>query len=150
MSTSPGIMGVAVEAIEYYLPSNIEDGATLKKEKPDWSIDDIELKTGISTRYISNEGETALDLAVFSAEKLFTRAVDRKKINSLIFVTQSPDYVLPASACIIQERLGLNIKCLAFDVNQGCSGFVYGLAVGASLIESGIVDNALLLCGETY
>jgi 3-oxoacyl-[acyl-carrier-protein] synthase III len=143
-------MRVEIERIEYYLPSNVEDAAALKTDNPDWRIDDVEKKTGISKRYISSKGETCLDLAAQSAEKLFSSGVERAGITALIFVTQSPDYALPTSACILQNRLGLKASCLSFDMNLGCSGFVYGLAVSGSLIESGVTKNVLFLCGDTY
>jgi 3-oxoacyl-[acyl-carrier-protein] synthase-3 len=143
-------MKSVIANIEYYLPTHIEDGNDLSTDNPEWRISDIEDKTGIKKRHISATNETASDLAVFAAEKLFHNGVKRETIDCLIFVTQSPDYVLPATACIIHERLGLNNSCLAFDVNQGCSGFVVGLGLASSVIESNIAKNVLLLCGETY
>jgi len=65
-------------------------------------------------------------------------------------VTQSPDYVLPTSACILQDRLGLSKKCMAFDINLGCSGFIYALSIVGSLIESGVAKKGLILCSDTY
>lgn len=143
-------MKVVINAIEYYLPPNIEDGSNLKHDNPDWRIEEIELKTGIRTRYISSPDVTATDMAVFAAKKLIDSKVDIEDIDFLIFVTQSPDYFLPSSACLIQDRLGLKKSCVSFDVNLGCSGFVYGLAVGGSMIESGVTKNGLLICSDTY
>lgn len=145
-----GIASVTIEAVEYYLPQIVENGAVLKEENPEWSILDIEGKTGISNRYISAMDETALDMAVKAAERIFLKGVDRQAIGVLIFVTQSPDYVLPTSACIIQDQLGLSRSCIAFDINKGCSGFIYGLALGSALMTAGFADKVLLLCGETY
>lgn len=145
-----GMANVAIESVEYYLPQIIETGSTLKEQNPEWSIHDIENKTGISTRYISAPDETALDMAVKAAEKLFLQQIDRQSIGALIFVTQSSDYVLPTSACIIQDRLGLSRSCISFDVNQGCSGFVYGLALSSALVTAGFANKVLLLCAETY
>ena len=82
--------------------------------------------------------------------ELFDQGVDRSSIGALLFVTQSPDYFLPTTACLLQDRLGLPKHALAFDINLGCSGFVYGLGVAASLINSGLAENVLLLCGDTY
>jgi len=89
-------------------------------------------------------------MAASAANDLFDRGVDPTEIGALIFVTQSPDYVLPTTACLLQDRLGLAKSCMAFDINQGCSGFVYGLGVGTSLISSGFAKKVLLLCGDTY
>lgn len=143
-------MKIAIKANEYYLPPKTEDGSALKKDNPDWSIKDIEEKTGIYLRHISGPKETATDMAVIAAEKLFATGVHKNNIDSLILITQSPDYVLPTSACILQERLGLSKSCMAFDVNLGCSGFIYGLAIAGSLIEKGLAKEALLICSETY
>lgn len=143
-------MKVAINAIEYYLPSKTEDGACLKEENPDWRIDDIETKTGIQIRHISASDETAADMAVHAAKKLLNSKVNSGEVDFLIFVTQSPDYLLPTSACLLQDRLGLKKSCMAFDVNLGCSGFVYGLAMGSALIESGIAKGGLLICSDTY
>ena len=73
-----------------------------------------------------------------------------KEIDLLIFITQSPDYILPTSACIIQDNLNLSNDCMAFDINQGCSGFVYGLSVAGSLIESKIASKALVIYADSY
>jgi len=143
-------MKVAINAIEYYLPSKTEDGSNLKEQNPDWRIDDIQAKTGINIRRISAPNETAADMAVLAAEKLLYSKVDIEDVDFLVFVTQSPDYLLPTSACILQDRLGLKKSCMAFDVNLGCSGFVYGLAIGGALIEAGIARSGLLICSDTY
>lgn len=143
-------MKVAINAIEYYLPSKTEDGACLKEENPDWRIDDIEAKTGIQIRHISASDETATDMAVHAAKKLLDSRVNSNEIDFIIFVTQSPDYLLPTSACLLQDLLGVKKSCMAFDMNLGCSGFIYGLAMGGALIESGIAKGGLLICSDTY
>ena len=143
-------MKVEIAGIAYYLPERIERSSDLKRDNPDWRTHDIESKTGVLQRHIAASDQTAADLAVEAALKLFDSGVSRQSIDGLIFVTQSPDYTLPTTACIIQARLELPTTCLAFDVNQGCSGYVYGLAIGGSLIETGIAKRVLLLCGETY
>ncbi|MES2330091.1 MAG: ketoacyl-ACP synthase III [Bacteroidota bacterium] len=143
-------MKAAISRIEYYLPLKTETAADLLHDNPDWRTEDIEKKTGIKKRYISASTETAVDMAVKAAVKLFATEEEKNAIDCLILVTQSPDYVLPASACIVQEQLGLKKNCLGFDVNQGCSGFIVGLALAASLVESKTAGTVLLLCSETY
>lgn len=143
-------MKVEIKAIEYYLPSQAEDGSVLKNDNPDWRVEEIEQKTGISIRYIAGPQQTAVDMAVLAAQKLFVPGVSKEEIDFLIFITQSPDYVLPTSACILQDILGLKKSCMAFDVNLGCSGFVYGLAMGGALCEAGLGKKGLLICSETY
>lgn len=140
-----------IAAIEYELPSQSLSNEDLAKAFPEWDVDKIFGKTGIHDRRIVAEGECASDLAVRACEKLFSSGtVERSAIDCLILCTQSPDYVLPATACILQHRLGLSTKCAAFDYNQGCSGFVYGLGIAKGLIETGQVKNVLLITAETY
>lgn len=143
-------MKVSIKAVEYYLPPKTEDGSTLKKDNPDWRIEDIEKKTGVQMRHIADPEQTATDMAELAAGKLFAVGIPKENIDFLVLVTQSPDYTLPTSACILQDRLGLPKSCLAFDVNLGCSGFIYGLAIGGSLIEAGLARRGLLCCSETY
>lgn len=143
-------MKVLIKAIEYYLPPQIEDGAVLKNDNPDWRIEDVEKKTGVFKRHIAARDQTATDMAVLAAEKLLSNNVAKDQIDFIILVTQSPDYTLPTSACMVQDRLGIKKECAAFDINLGCSGFIYGLAVGGSLIETRVAKTGLLLCSETY
>lgn len=143
-------MKAIIKAIETYLPPNVEDGNTLKKDNPTWCVEDIEEKTGIFLRYISGPDQTTMDMAELAIKKLFKSGVPKEDIDFLILVTQSPEYVLPTSACILQDRLGLKTSCMAFDVNLGCSGFIYGLAIGSSLIEGGLAKKGLLVCSEKY
>ncbi|KPX18554.1 3-oxoacyl-ACP synthase [Pseudomonas syringae pv. delphinii] len=137
--------------IEYELPVHSLDNETLAREFPEWDVDKIFAKTGIGERHIIDENETASDLAYRACEKLFLKGdIQRDEIDALIYCTQSPDYVLPATACILQHRLQLPTTCAAFDFNQGCSGFIYGLGIAKGLIESGQCKNVLLVTAETY
>lgn len=141
-----------LQAIEYYLPHQIQDNEYLVANMMlDWSPEDIFAKTGIARRHISQGDETAVDMGVIAAKKLFASgACKTEDIDFLLFCTQSPDYFLPASACIIHQKLGLKNDCGALDYNQGCSGFIYGLSMSKALIESGIAKNVLLITSETY
>ncbi len=143
-------MKVAITALEYYLPQSVEDNAALAVDNPDWPMAAIEEKIGIKSRHVAAAEETAADMAVSAAEKLFAGGVDKETVDFVILVTQSPDYALPTSACLVQDRLGLKKNCMAFDVNLGCSGFVYGLGLGGSMIESGLASGGLVVCSETY
>lgn len=107
-------------------------------------------KTGIMARHIAAEDETAADLAVRAAEKLFAAGVERSQVDFVLLCTQSPDYYLPTTACILQERLGLSKSCGALDFNLGCSGYIYGLGIAKGLIETGQARCVLLLTAETY
>jgi len=108
-------------------------------------------KTGITERHISAEDECASDLGCKAAQKLFQSGqCDPEDIDFLLFCTQTPDHLLPATACLVQERLGLKTNCGALDFSLGCSGFVYGLALAKGLIETGTASNVLLITAETY
>ena len=124
----------------------------LVAEFPEWTVEKIANKVGVNRRHIASEDTTASDLAVKAAEKLFSQypQIKREEIDFVLLCTQSPDYFLPSSACIIQHRLGIPTECGAFDFNLGCSGYVYGLAVAKGLICGGIARNILLLTAETY
>lgn len=144
-------MEVFIKDLAYYLPPGIVTNEELVEDFPEWSVVKIADKVGVSERRVASANETATDLAVMAAEKLFAKGyVTREKIDFVLFCTQSPDYKLPSSACIIQDRLGLSTQCGAFDFNLGCSGYEYGLAVSKGLIVGGIARNVLLLMGETY
>lgn len=106
--------------------------------------------TGVNHRYISKPTQTSSDLCYVSAEALFSKfGWDKSTVDALIFVSQTPDYRLPATACVLHERLGLEKDCIAFDVNLGCSGYVYGLQIAGSLLQSENIKRVLLLCGDT-
>lgn len=144
-------MNAYIKDIAYYLPEHIVSNDELVAEFPEWSVEKIADKVGVDERRVSALDETASDLAVKAAESLFARGTaSREDIDFVLFCTQSPDYKLPSSACIIQDRLGLRTGCGAFDFNLGCSGYEYGLAVSKGLIAGGIARNILLLMGETY
>ena len=137
--------------IAVYLPQRIETNDQLQAEHPNWDLSIIGEKTGIMQRHVAGPGETASDLAVAASEKLFADYdIDRQSIDFVLLCTQTPDYPLPTSACLIQDRLGLPAQCGALDYNLGCSGFVYGLAMADGLIQSSVANNILLLTAETY
>lgn len=145
-------MKTYIKAISYFLPENVVTNEELVAEFPEWTVEKIANKVGVNRRHIASEDTTASDLAVKAAEKLFSQypQIKREEIDFVLLCTQSPDYFLPSSACIIQHRLGIPTECGAFDFNLGCSGYVYGLAVAKGLICGGIARNILLLTAETY
>ncbi len=142
-------MGVKITQVEYFLPKKLLTNEDLEKEFTDLSVRKIEQKVGIKKRHIAGENETSLDLAINSAETIVS-SFDNSDIDFLIFCTQSPDYILPASSCILQNRLGLNTNIGAIDINLGCSGYIYGLAIAKGLISSNISKKVLLITAETY
>lgn len=144
-------MKTYIKAISYYLPERVLDNNQIAEEFPEWTVAKIDKKIGIKERHITANNETASDMAVKAAEKLFTEnKIERSLVDYLIFVSQSADYFLPTTACLIQDRLGLSHDIAAIDINLGCSGFVYGLAVAKGMILGGMAANVLLLTAETY
>ena len=142
-------MPCRIEKIEFFLPEKILDNRQLEREFPEWSADKIEQKIGIRERHIASENETAMDLAFEAAKKALAN-YDKSKIDFLLLCTQSPDYYLPTTACILQDKLQLRTDIGALDFNLGCSGYIYGLALSKGLINTGIANNVLLLMAETY
>ncbi len=141
----------AIGPIAVHLPERIETNEQLAAEFPRWDLELIFSKTGIASRHIAEEDECASDLGVAAAQQLFEEHdIDPQSIDFLVFCTQTPDYPLPTTACLMQERLGLRTNCGAIDFNQGCSGFVYGLAVADGLIRTGAVQRVLFITSETY
>ena len=140
-----------IKALAYYLPEKVVTNDDLVREFPEWTVEKIASKIGVTERHIAADNETAGDMAVKAAEKLFAESdVKKDQIDFVILCTQSPDYFLPSTACLIQERLGLSTRCGAFDIDLGCSGYEYGLAVAKGLLVAGIAHNILLLTAETY
>lgn len=134
-----------------HVPSRILGNEELAALYPAWPADKILDKTGIRTRHIAAEGETAGDLALAAARQLFAQGkVRAEDVDFIILCTQAPDYVLPTTACILQHRLGISTRAGALDVNLGCSGFVYGLSLAKGLIETGAAKCVLLLTADTY
>jgi 3-oxoacyl-[acyl-carrier-protein] synthase-3 len=145
-------MNVAkIKAISYYLPKNILDNETINSQFPEWSIDKISSKTGIYKRHISEDNEFTSDMAISAAKKLFNEYnIDPSEIDFILLCTQSPDYFLPTTACLIQDKLNIPTTAGALDFNLGCSGYVYGLAIAKGLISASIAKNILLITSETY
>jgi len=124
-----------------------EDLVTLN---PSWSSERILSKVGIAARRVAAPGETALDIGERAAKRLLEHVGEHDDVDVLVVVSQSPDYLLPSSACILQYRLGLSDRVAAFDVGLGCSGFKYALWLARSLVLAGQADRVLLVCAETY
>jgi 3-oxoacyl-[acyl-carrier-protein] synthase-3 len=144
-------MDAKIKAISYYLPERILTNAELVEAFPEWSVEKVASKTGISERHVSAENELSSDMAIKAAEKLFTEhLIDRSTVDFIMLCTQSPDYFLPTSACLIQDKLEISTNAGAIDFNLGCSGFIYGLAMAKGLVMAGIAKNILLLTSETY
>lgn len=141
----------SIGPIAVYLPERIETNEDLAREFPRWDLDLIYAKTGIARRHIAGPRECASDLGVKAAQRLFhDYDIDPRSIDFLLFCTQTPDYPLPTTSCLMQDRLGLRTTCGALDFNLGCSGFIYGLAMAAGLLRVVNIRRVLLITSETY
>lgn len=144
-------MKAFIKAISYYLPEKTITNQDLINDFPEWTVEKIAGKVGVSERHVAAKDETAADLGVKAAEKFFKEhEIDKQEIDFLLVCTQSPDYFLPTSACVMQDKIGLQTGIGALDFNLGCSGFVYGLSLAKGLICGGIASNVLLITTETY
>jgi 3-oxoacyl-[acyl-carrier-protein] synthase III len=144
-------MKAYINSIAYYLPKEVLTNEDLVKVFPEWNVEKVTDKVGVNQRHISSPDETAGDMAVKAAKKLFEKfSIDASTIDFIMLCTQSPDYFLPTTACLIQNKLGISTNAGAIDFNLGCSGYVYGLSLAKGLIYAGIAKNILLLTSETY
>jgi 3-oxoacyl-[acyl-carrier-protein] synthase III len=145
------IVQAIVRAIEYHVPESVLTNSELAQQYPEWTAERIEKKLGIVERHIAADDETASDLGVKAAERLFESGICKPSdVDYLLFCTQSPDYFLPASACVMQTRLGIPQTAGALDFNLGCSGYIYGLSLAKGLVETDQARNVLLITADTY
>jgi 3-oxoacyl-[acyl-carrier-protein] synthase-3 len=137
--------------IDYYLPEQILSNSDLVREFPEWTQEKILKKTGISERRVVAEDQTALDLGFCAAQKLFSEfAIDKTQIDYLLLCTQSSQYRLPSTSCLLHERIGLRKDVGALTFDHGCSGFIYGLSLAKGVISGGMAKKVLLVTSETY
>ncbi len=131
-----------------HLPPNVMTNKDLE-EIVDTTDEWIQKRTGIKKRRIADEDTATSDLAIEASKKALDKAdLDPEELDLIIVSTVTPDMAFPATACIVQDKIGAN-NAAAFDLEAGCSGFVYGLSVGAQFIESGLYDNVLVIGAET-
>lgn len=141
----------AIKAIASFLPAGKLTNEQLAEDFGDWHASQILSKTGVAVRGVAGPDECASDLGIEAAKRLFDAGAHTPdEIDFLIFCTQSPDYFTPTTACVMQDRLGLRTDCGAIDINQGCSGYIYGLALAKSLVDAGTAKNVLLVTADTY
>lgn len=144
------IRNAEIRGISACVPCRIIENSSLEIFPSEEDFKRFYATTGIRRRRVADAGTTSADLCLAAANRLLDAlAWDREEIDCLIFVSQTPDYILPATACVLQERLGLEQSCAAFDISLGCSGWVYGLSVASSMVSSGGFRKALLLVGDT-
>ena len=142
--------GVGIKAMTAAVPRNIINNYAYTQYFPAEEVREVVDKIGVYERRFADENTCSSDLCFAAAEKLFAdNSIDRSEIDLLVFISQTPDYRMPATSVILQHRLGLPNSTIAFDINLGCSGFIYGMAVVYSMMEKTNLRKALLLDGET-
>ncbi len=143
--------GCKVSALSYTVPAAELTNDAIAEAIPKWTPEQILKKTGIERRHVASGDQCGSDFATAAALRLIEAGlVDREKIDFLFLVTQTPDHFLPATACVVHGRLGLGTHVAAFDVNQGCSGYVYALGLAQAWIGAGFGSYGLVLTGDTY
>ncbi len=144
------IDNIAIKGISCALPTKQVKSISRYNDFGKEAVDKIISKTGVESIYKTFEEQTASDLAFIAAKNLLSnKNVDPNSIKALILVTQTPDYRLPATSCVLQHRLGLQEECICFDINLGCSGYVNGLYSISSIMSNSDINRALLLVAET-
>ncbi len=141
-------MGTKLKSVAYTLAEHRLSHDELCKRFGKDVMDKVVATSGILERRVAINNECASDFALEAAEKILTDD-DRESVDLLIFATQTPDYLLPTTACILQDKLRLKKDIIAFDINLGCTQFIYALSTARAYIESGMATKALILCGDT-
>jgi len=140
-----------IKSISVYVPPVKITNQEIASRFPEWESEQIFEKIGIKERCIAEPDEFVSDMSVKAIQNLVGEySVDLSEIDYFILCTQSPDYQLPTTACIIQDKVGLKKSCAAIDINQGCSGYIYGLSLASSLVSSGNFKNVLLVTADMY
>ena len=144
------IENVKISGISACVPRTIEGNSNSTIFLSHLDAEKFISATGIRERRIASSDVCSSDLCYHAAIKLIDElGWNKNEIDCLIFITQTPDYIVPATSCILQDRLGLSTDCYSFDITLGCSGWVYGVSIMASLLSSGCFKKGLLLVGET-
>lgn len=141
---------VALRGIVSAVPDAVVGNAVFEEKFGAKAVAEISRMTGVQSRRVASANQTTADLAEAAARQLLQKLQwDSESIDAIVFVSQTPDYRLPATACALQARLQLPAHCAAFDINLGCSGYVYGLWVASKLIDGAGIRRVLLLAGDT-
>ena len=139
-----------IKALSYYLPDKVSSTNDLYDVLGKEYVDKVAKQVGVGFRHISSKNQTSSDLAVCAAEKMIEEyQIERETIDYVIFCTQTPDYMMPSTSCILQDRLRLSHNCGTTGIDLGCSGFVYGIAIAQALVKARLAKNVLFLTADT-
>ena len=142
--------GVEIMGIQTCVPKRVIHNRGILNAVSSEEVERIVKMAVVEERHIAEEGVCTSDLCIEAAEALIQRLNwARDSVDLLVFVTQTPDYFMPSSACVLQNKLSLSQECAAFDINLGCSAYPYGLATVSKMMQGGAIRRALLLVGET-
>jgi len=145
------LTGAFIEAIDVALPERVITNADLDAMHPAWRMDEVAKRTGVLSRRWCGPSETALTLGVAASRKLLEKTdTNPTSIGAILFCTQTPDFVMPPNACMLQAQLGVSQSCAALDFSLACSGFVYGLYLAKAIIESNQAEKVLLVTADSY
>ena len=140
-----------IRDIEYFLPDLILTNKDLKKEKPEWNLDELAKHTGVYQRHIAKKEESSLDLGFEAVKKLLDQYPQLShQVDALIFCTQTPLQFMPSNSCLLHEKLNLSQNVACFDINHACSGFIYSLWLANALIASGQSHEIFIVTADTY
>lgn len=143
--------GVKITGMACAVPTNIENICDFSVIFGKEQVEKFIAVTGVRERRCVEEKQTNSDLCYVAAERIIAhKGYEKSSFDGIVLVTQTPDYVMPATAHILHKRLGFSKDCMAFDINLGCSGFVYSLNVIAAMIKSNALKRVLLCCGEAH
>lgn len=142
--------GIKIQAVAAAVPTFVDDLSRYREKYGSESVDKFKAMTGVKQRRLASNNQTSSDFAYIAAKKIMEEEnIAPEEIATCVFVSQTTDYPTPATACVLQKRLGLPLDCLCFDVNLGCSGFVYGVNIAASLMKTNGINKGLVLVGDT-
>jgi 3-oxoacyl-[acyl-carrier-protein] synthase-3 len=144
-------MNAKIGHISYHLPKKILTNDELDAYFPTWNMKSVVKKTGVYSRHIADDDETALDLSVAVCKKFFAETnMNPSEVDAILYCTQSPDYIMPPNALLLHRHFDFRVDIPAFDINLACSGYVYALAIAKSMVVSGMANNVLLVTADTY
>ncbi|MFZ5988182.1 MAG: ketoacyl-ACP synthase III [Bacillota bacterium] len=141
---------VEIKGIACAVPDNIKRSEDYNEVFGEESVRKFVNMTGVKTRHVALDEQCSSDLCYVAAKKLMEKLNwEPSSIDALILITQTPDYAVPATACVLQHRLGLSEDCITFDINLGCSAYVYGVWLASTMISTQDINRVLLLVGDT-